>query len=108
VESLFVDEVVGRVKVWWSSSWRWVLDTAERAVKTFVQVFLLQLVAAGWFSVDQIVDLSLVQRSLLAGGAAALSVVSSAISKKFGSSEDASLMVGAPRAVPSHSFEDNV
>lgn len=70
----------------------WVKDTAERAVKTFVQVFILQLVAAGWFSVDGIVDISTPKRAGLAALGAGLSVLSSALSKLVGNKESASLV----------------
>lgn len=71
----------------------WVKDTAERAAKTFVQVFVLQLVAAGWFSVEGIIDVSTPKRAGLAALGAGLSVLSSALSKAFGNKEDASLVV---------------
>lgn len=63
-----------------------VKDTAERAVKTFVQVFV-----AG-FTTQSLTDLSAVKTLALAAAGAALSVVSSALSKRFGNKETASLV----------------
>lgn len=70
----------------------WALDTGERAGKTFVQIFVLQLIASGWFTVEGIIDFSILEKAGFAGGAAALSVISSALSKLFGSPDSASLV----------------
>lgn len=78
----------------------WAKDTGERAVKTFVQVFVLQLLAAGWFTVDGIVDFSTPKRAVIAAGGAALSIVSSALSKLVGSPNSASAVVLEPQAPP--------
>lgn len=63
-----------------------VKDTAERAVKTFVQVFVAGL------TTQSLTDLSAVKTLALAAAGAALSVVSSALSKRFGNKETASLV----------------
>lgn len=72
---------------------RFVLDLAERAVKSGVQAFLATLVAGGWFSVDAITDLSIPQKAGVAALVAALSVVSSAVSKFVGNRDSASVVV---------------
>lgn len=63
-------------------------DLAERAVKTFVQVFLAAVPAGSIFNLN----VSAVKGAALAAGAAVLSLVTSAISKKFGNSDTASLV----------------
>lgn len=63
-----------------------VKDTVERAVKTFVQTFV------GGLGAVQLTDLKAVQALALAAGVAALSVVSSALSKRFGNKDSASLV----------------
>lgn len=65
-----------------------VRDTIERAVKTFVQAFLAAFTigsAADW-------NLGFVKSAALAAAGMALSVVSSAISKRFGAGDSASLV----------------
>lgn len=75
-------------------SGRYVIDLAERAAKTAAQAFGAQLIASGWLSVDQITDLSLVQRAGLAGVAAGMSVVTSALSRLVGDRDSASAASG--------------
>lgn len=70
----------------------WLIDTAERAGKTFVQVFVLQLIASGWFTVEGVIDWSLLQKAAFAGAGAGLSVISSAASKIKGPPSTASLV----------------
>lgn len=81
----FIDRIVSSYKLW-------AQDTAERATKTFIQVFVLQLIASGWFTMEGINDYSIVKKAALAAGAAALSLITSAFSKMFGSPETASLI----------------
>lgn len=73
---------------------RYALDLAERAVKTAGQAFGAQLLASGWLSIDQITDLSLVQRAGVAAVAAGLSVVTSALSRLVGGRDSASAVPG--------------
>jgi len=70
----------------------WIKGTGERAGKTFVQVFVLQMIAAGWFTVDGIQDISTPKRAGLAALGAGLSVISSALSSLFGNSSSPSLV----------------
>lgn len=70
----------------------WAVDAGERAAKTFAQVFALQMIASGWFSMNGIVDFSVPKRCAFAAGGAALSVISSALSKAFGNGADASVV----------------
>jgi hypothetical protein len=73
---------------------RYALDLAERLIRTFVQAFLGTLIAANWFSVDQIRNVSALQAAGLAGVAAVLSVVTSVIAKFVGKPDSASLAPG--------------
>lgn len=62
---------------------RWLIDTAERALATGLEVFLAQLVVA---------DLSTLEGAALAGVGAALSVIKAAIATRIGSADSASLV----------------
>jgi Putative lactococcus lactis phage r1t holin len=73
---------------------RYIKDLLERLAKTFVQAFLGTLIAANWFSVDQIRDVSTLQAAGLAGIAAVLSVVTSILSKYVNREDSASLAPG--------------
>lgn len=73
---------------------RYARDLVERLIKTFVQAFLGTLVAANWFSLDQIRNVSTLQAAGLAGAAAVLSVVTSLISKFVNRPDSASLAPG--------------
>lgn len=81
----FVDKIVSDFKPW-------LLDTAERASKTFLQIFVLQLIASGWFTVEGIIDWSILQKAVFAAAGAALSVISSAASKIKGPPSTASFV----------------
>lgn len=72
----------------------YIRDLVERLIRTFVQAFLGTLIAANWFSVDQIRNVSTLQAAGLAGIAAVLSVVTSVIAKFVGKPESASLAPG--------------
>lgn len=77
-------------------STRWLIDTGERAVATFLEAFIGGLTAPG--IIDLIpghqpgVDLSGVQSAFLAGVIAALAVVKAALAKLSGSRDSASLV----------------
>lgn len=75
-------------QLWSKTFW---LDAAERMGKTFLQVFILQLIASGWFSVDGIQDISTAKRALIAAGGSVLSLLSSLLSTTVGNPESASL-----------------
>lgn len=61
----------------------WLIDTAERALATGVQVFLAQLV---------VTDLSSAEGAALAAVGAVLSVIKAAIATRIGSADSASLV----------------
>lgn len=84
----------------------WLYDTAERAAKTFLQVFVLTLIASGWFTTEGIVDLSIVQKAALAAGGAGLSVISSALSKIKGPPSTASFVQPAIEEAKVEAAED--
>lgn len=69
---------------------QFVKDLVERAVKTFVQAFVAAIVASSTIDIDT------GKKALLAGVAAALSVVSSLISSRFGAKNSASLLPPPP------------
>lgn len=64
---------------------------AERAAKTFIQVFLVTF-AAGIVNIDVFKDLGAVQALAVSAAAAGLSAVSSALSKNFGPEDTPSLV----------------
>lgn len=66
------------------------MDVAERAVRTFVQVFLATYapVVLGAGSLGGLLDLSTADKAATAGVAALFSVVMGVIGVKTGSSED--------------------
>jgi Putative lactococcus lactis phage r1t holin len=64
---------------------RYVLDLLERVAWTFLQAFLAQLVASGFFSVDNVTDLSILQKAGIAGIAAVLSFVKGLVARQIGS-----------------------
>jgi hypothetical protein len=72
----------------------YVRDLFERAAATFVQAFLAALVAANWFDLSHIRDLSVLQTAGVAGLAAVLSLVKGAIAKLIGNRDSASLAPG--------------
>jgi hypothetical protein len=73
---------------------RYARDLAERLIRTFAQAFLGTLIAANWFSVDQIRNVSVLQAAGLAGIAAVLSVVTSIVARFVGKPDSASLAPG--------------
>jgi hypothetical protein len=68
------------------SFWR---DTAERAVKTFIQTFAATLAIP---AVTEIFSVSAWKSAVVAAAAGALSVVSSLVSKRVGDPESASVV----------------
>lgn len=75
----------------------WFKDTLERLLKTFVQVFLAQIIASGFApdDLDAITDLSNLQRAAVAGIGAVLSVVFSLVSAWASSSNGTASLVPA-------------
>lgn len=65
---------------------------AERAAKTFVQVFLVVFLA-GIANVDVLNNVSAIQTVAVSAAAAGLSAVSSLVSKKFGPDTDSPSIV---------------
>jgi hypothetical protein len=77
-----------------STAGRYIKDLAERVFFTFAQAFGATLVAGGWFEVDAITDLSIVQKAGVAGIAAVLAVIKGVIAKAVSNRESASLAPG--------------
>lgn len=67
-------------------------DIAERAGWTFVQAFAATLLASGWFNIEQITDVSLLQNAGIAGIAAVISLVKSLVGTKLGNTDTASTL----------------
>jgi len=83
------------------ASKRYAVDLAERVTWTFLQAFGAQLVVSGWFSVDGVDDLSLLQKAGIAGAAAVLSLLKGLVAKHVGSPTTAALLPASedtPRA----------
>lgn len=77
-----------------SVSKKFVTDLAERAVKTFVQVFLVTYapVVLGAGSLGGLSDLSVASKAATAGIAAVFSIVLSLVSGQSGDKDSASLV----------------
>ncbi len=71
---------------------RYWIDVAERVFWTFLQAFGAQLVLSGWFTVDGVIDLSILEKAGLAGVAAALSFVKGLVARGVGSPTTAALL----------------
>lgn len=75
---------LSRLKVWIAAllgpRYAAAVATLDRAVAVFIVTFLTKAVGSGLFTVDHLTDLSYWQTTLLAGLAAALVVVQSALS----------------------------
>lgn len=69
-------------------------DLAERVGLTFGAAFGGSLVAANWFSVDGVQDLSIPQTAALAGAAAVLTLIKGIVARAVGSESSASLDPG--------------
>jgi hypothetical protein len=74
---------------------RYILDLIERVGWTFLQAFGAELVASGWFTVDGVTDLSVLQKAGIAGIAAVLSVIKGLVAKGVGSPNTAALLPAA-------------
>lgn len=68
----------------------YLIDLAERVGWTAVQTFLAVLVASGWFSVDGVVDTSILQRAGIAAIAAVLALLKGVVAKLIGDRNSAS------------------
>ena len=64
---------------------RYVLDLLERVGWTALQAFLAQLIASGFFSVDNVTDLSILQKAGVAALAAVLSLAKGLAARAVGS-----------------------
>ena len=73
---------------------RYAIDLLERVAATFVQAFLGALVAGGWFDIDGIRDMSIVQTAGVAGIVAVLAVVKGVVAKFVSDRNSASLASG--------------
>lgn len=69
---------------------RYAKDLTERVVWTFLQAFGAVLVASGWFSVDGVTDLSIVQKAGVGGAAAVLALLKGVLAKRVGDPNSAS------------------
>lgn len=67
---------------------KFLIDTAERAVATYVEVFLGLLLVAGPLDLDK------VEVALVAALPAALAVVKAAIASRYGKKDSASFVAG--------------
>ena len=74
-------------------SMKWFTDMSERALKTFLQVFIAALVLVPGAN---LFDLSLLRTAAMGGVAAALSVVSSMLSTRVGNKDSAALLPAEP------------
>ncbi len=73
---------------------RYALDLTERVLATFVMAFLAALIAANWFDVAHIRDVSVVQDAAYSGIAAVLSLVKGLVAKLVADKGSASLAPG--------------
>lgn len=71
---------------------RYVIDLAERIGATFIMAFLAQLIGAGWFDVNGVLDLSILEKAGLAGIAAVLSLLKGLAAHFVGSPNTAALL----------------
>lgn len=68
---------------------KWFKDTLERSAKTFVEAFLILMIASGTLSVD----ISSAKSAALSAGAAGISVIISALSSLRGDPGSASIVI---------------
>jgi hypothetical protein len=74
-------------------------DLAERVAATWAQAFLATLVMGGWFSVDQITNLSILQKAAVAGIAAVIALAKGLVVKVIGVGDPATAgVVTLPRS----------
>jgi hypothetical protein len=64
---------------------RYLRDVLERVAWTFLQAFAATLIASGFFSVDNVTDLSILQKAGVAGVAAVLSLLKGVVASQIGS-----------------------
>ena len=64
---------------------KYILDLLERVLWTAAQAFLAQLIASGFFSVDNVTDLSILQKAGVAALAAVLSLAKGLAARAVGS-----------------------
>lgn len=77
-----------------------IADIVERVSWTFLQAFGAQLVASGFFTVDGVVDLSILQKAGIAGVAAVLSLIKGLVAVNVGSKETAATLPESLDAKP--------
>lgn len=71
---------------------RYLADLAERVFWTWLQAFGATLVASGWFDVNGVLDLSILEKAAIAGIAAVLSLLKGIVAKGVGSNYTASTL----------------
>lgn len=74
---------------------KYIRDLLERVGFTFLETFGAQLVVSGWFTVQQITDLSIVEKAAVAGVASVLTVFKGLVAKAVGSPNSAALLPAA-------------
>jgi Putative lactococcus lactis phage r1t holin len=71
---------------------RYVLDLIERVGWTFLETFGAVLVASGFFTIDGVTDLAIVEKAAIAGIASVLAVIKGLVAKGVGSPNTAALL----------------
>jgi hypothetical protein len=64
---------------------RYIRDLIERVLWTFAQAFAATLLASGFFEIDNVTDVSILQKAGIAGIAAVLAVIKGLVATKVGS-----------------------
>jgi hypothetical protein len=72
----------------------YIRDLVERVGATFVMAFLAALIAANWFDISHIRDLSVVQDAAYSGIAAVLSLIKGLVARAVSNRQSASLAPG--------------
>jgi hypothetical protein len=77
-----------------SQASKYIRDLVERVAATFAQAFLAALVAANWFDIAHIRDLSVLQTAGVAGIASVLALIKGLIAARLARKDTASLAPG--------------
>lgn len=71
---------------------RYIVDLAERIGFTFLQAFGALLVVSGFFSVDGVTDVSIIQKAAIGAVAAVLALIKGIVAKAVGSPNTAAIL----------------
>jgi hypothetical protein len=71
---------------------RYVRDLIERVVFTFLETFGAQLVASGFFTIEGVTDLAILEKAAIAGIASVLAVLKGLVARSVGSPNTAALL----------------